>query len=545
MIKSIPRSLSTQFPAVDNQFKMQMNRTFKLSVPPSLSSVSRWRYLFSVLYMLMTCARADSPPSAFLHFTCISDAQYLSLDYKTVPDEMIQSDPKAITTALRKNGYRDPDGLVFECKLPQSTYVISSSQNTEGDPGDCGARVSLRYNQEQWIEDVAFGGACDNRAYLTSIDIWDGSGITTPGWMNLCFKRNSDGEERSFCTDYQPHPAQKLTLPPITQQEIEAFFKARTNATPRGTGWSRPAFSLMNFMFERYPCEFPNFNIGQEVAVLAAVGGKATELPFQIDFSGEQASVKEIYVDLPSRPVALVLLGGGDPTVWNVHWTAGTHIVAVAAYGSRRQAVAGLPSQVPVFAPYFGSGHACKFSYWETYRPNFPIPREREEIDSVVKQLFGRLPDSFISAHREQASLGVTPSSRAAFTQSADVSVASFKNQTPRPSPDQLLDVALKQGQLRLATQKDAQDWRAAFAEAAGSGQKVRPVAKDWSPILYRAYVVLLPFTFPPDLFGAHLATFFIPKGVPLPRGERGHSVVLDFNTLKCFGPQESMCGYY
>jgi hypothetical protein len=48
---------------------------------------------------------------------------------------------------------------------------------------------------------------------------------------------------------------------------------------------------------------------------------------------------------------------------------------------------------------------------------------------------------------------------------------------------------------------------------------------------------VLKPMQFPAGLYGAHSATFFVPKGVPLPTGNAGHSAVLDFNTMNCGGP--------
>ena len=53
----------------------------------------------------------------------------------------------------------------------------------------------------------------------------------------------------------------------------------------------------------------------------------------------------------------------------------------------------------------------------------------------------------------------------------------------------------------------------------------------------HNAYVVLKEFEFPAGLFGAHSATFFVPKGVPVPTGQPGHSEVRDFNTAGCLGP--------
>jgi hypothetical protein len=48
--------------------------------------------------------------------------------------------------------------------------------------------------------------------------------------------------------------------------------------------------------------------------------------------------------------------------------------------------------------------------------------------------------------------------------------------------------------------------------------------------------VVLKPFTYPAGLYGGNSATFLIPKGVPKPKGNSGHSSVYDFNTLNCQG---------
>jgi hypothetical protein len=51
---------------------------------------------------------------------------------------------------------------------------------------------------------------------------------------------------------------------------------------------------------------------------------------------------------------------------------------------------------------------------------------------------------------------------------------------------------------------------------------------------------VLKSFVLPSGLYGAHSAQFYVPKGVPGPTGNPGHSTVLDFNTMSCEGPD---CG--
>ena len=56
---------------------------------------------------------------------------------------------------------------------------------------------------------------------------------------------------------------------------------------------------------------------------------------------------------------------------------------------------------------------------------------------------------------------------------------------------------------------------------------------KPMGPVRDEAYVVLRQFTYPAGLYGADSATFFIPEGVPQPKGDPGHSNIYDFDKLK------------
>lgn len=53
---------------------------------------------------------------------------------------------------------------------------------------------------------------------------------------------------------------------------------------------------------------------------------------------------------------------------------------------------------------------------------------------------------------------------------------------------------------------------------------------------IHNGYVVLKEFAMPAGLYGAHSATFIVPKGVPVPTGKLGHSRVLDYNAMQCTG---------
>jgi hypothetical protein len=113
--------------------------------------------------------------------------------------------------------------------------------------------------------------------------------------------------------------------------------------------------------------------------------------------------------------------------------------------------------------------------------------------------------------------------------------------------PDSLrgLEQAVERGLLREATWADVDAWRAAV-EASRPRGALPPVAGGPKPKAvrsgepFRSYVVLKSFVLPSGLYGAHSAQFYVPKGVPGPTGNPGHSTVLDFNTMSCEGPD---CG--
>jgi hypothetical protein len=104
------------------------------------------------------------------------------------------------------------------------------------------------------------------------------------------------------------------------------------------------------------------------------------------------------------------------------------------------------------------------------------------------------------------------------------------------------LEEAVRNGHLRHATKADVEAWTDAVAESTAR-RDIPPVAgvgvgipRPRLPYMHRGFVVLNQFTFPAGLYGGNSASFFVPKGVPRPTGNPGHSAVYDFNTLKCSG---------
>ena len=99
----------------------------------------------------------------------------------------------------------------------------------------------------------------------------------------------------------------------------------------------------------------------------------------------------------------------------------------------------------------------------------------------------------------------------------------------------------MRAGLIRPATDADIDTWFAAVAAKAGQSDNP-PIAGQHKPTPSRSvmlthrpsYVVLRAFTYPAGLYGAHSVSFFIPRGVPRPQGQPGHSSVYDFSTLQC-----------
>lgn len=118
--------------------------------------------------------------------------------------------------------------------------------------------------------------------------------------------------------------------------------------------------------------------------------------------------------------------------------------------------------------------------------------------------------------------------------------VRSYTQTTPsmRPSDastttpafeEQGLDQLLRESRIRRATPRDVDAWVAATGRKDRSALHLNltdPAAGD--QYIFRTYVVLRKMTFPDGLYGAHSATFIVPRNVPRPYGNPGHSRVLE-----------------
>ena len=92
---------------------------------------------------------------------------------------------------------------------------------------------------------------------------------------------------------------------------------------------------------------------------------------------------------------------------------------------------------------------------------------------------------------------------------------------------------ALRAGQLRPASGGDISRWALRWSEVNRRGL---PSGFEEHRRGMTAYVIQKDFTIPEGLNGAHAVIFLLDTRVPYPRGDPGHSVVLDLSTGACMG---------
>lgn len=87
----------------------------------------------------------------------------------------------------------------------------------------------------------------------------------------------------------------------------------------------------------------------------------------------------------------------------------------------------------------------------------------------------------------------------------------------------------LREGRIRRATERDLDAWLSATGtNREDAGIHAMADYSSGNQYLLRVYVVQRAMTFPDRLFGANRAIFIVPRGVPRPYGEPGHSQVLE-----------------
>jgi len=281
-------------------------------------------------------------------------------------------------------------------------------------------------------------------------------------------------------------------------------------------------------------CAFSDLKLPAEFSVFAAGAYSGRKISFQIDQSGHEGTQIDVAVHSPAKPIVL-MLGAYEPTIWNIGWSENTKILAVLVSGYHRQVVAGLEKTTPILISSSDNRGPCGYFY--------VTPDNLDPLNPLSRRVFGRPVDMVFPARNGKVVIGNPVSPETKLVTSDDITPESFHDKSaPIAGPAGVAD-AVSKGLLRKATTADVEAWFEAVAQSSpprdippvfgqGAPQPRRP-----KPALYNAYVVLKPFVYPSGLYGGNSVSFLIPKGVPKPEGNPGHSAVYDFNTLTCQGP--------
>ena len=266
----------------------------------------------------------------------------------------------------------------------------------------------------------------------------------------------------------------------------------------------------------------------EDYSLLGAGGYSGRSLDRQIDQSGHEATQIDVVVNSGAKPVVL-MLGAYEPTIWNISWTRNSYIAAIVLSGYHHQVAAGVPKDVPVMTATYDNKNPCGYFYSSS--------EGNEKINPLARRLFGRPVALFYPVKDGRVTIGDPVADMTGLLTARDNPPEQHFDQTAPLAGMAGLEDGLKRGLLRRATQQDADEWFAADA-AATPARDEPPVAGGKEPKSPRispheAYVVLGPFRYPAGLYGGNSATFFVPKGVPAPSGNPGHSAVYDFNALE------------
>ncbi len=342
----------------------------------------------------------------------------------------------------------------------------------------------------------------------------------------LLYRSFSTVEEESPTPKTLPQKSHAKITPSHTAPALTSVEKRRLDTPPPPIKkvQERPSLKPRHSAQKKnsFECMYPELSIPSDLVIYGTESYSGRKTNFQIDQSGHTATQFDITVNHPYKPVAL-MLSSYEPSIWNIKWAAGTNIVAIWASGYHKQVIAGAPSHVPTFTRYSGKTPCIKGSRY---------PKEHQ-LRTLSRRLFNKPIDQFVQGNNTgNVLLGSRTSPSTHLQTNISKPPKSFRDKTAPLAGKAGLKEARSKGLIRYATAHDKLLW-----EQAVSLKNDRKSPSGLHTIGHNyGYVVLKEFTYPAGLYGAHMSLFYIPKGVPTPSGNPGHSAVYNFNTLVCSG---------
>ena len=285
-------------------------------------------------------------------------------------------------------------------------------------------------------------------------------------------------------------------------------------------------------------CQFENTFSPDNLTVIAINGGDDKMSGHAIDQSGYEAVENDIVINMPNKPIAL-LLSNREPTIWNIRWTAGTQIKSVFATGRYRQVVVGLPSTTALAS----SVHADKD--YDCYLSDASC-RRADLIDRFSWKVYGKdIAQCYEVSKNGKITIGDSVRISTPLQTSTDILASAFYTDKKPSAGKSGIEYLLQEGKIRLATKDDLELWALKrYQKFSHSLEAKKPIintnitAKTVNDFkikifLHTVYVILDKITIPPG----SSADWFLQENVPYPDGSiKNRSTVYDFNTLTCKG---------
>jgi hypothetical protein len=282
-------------------------------------------------------------------------------------------------------------------------------------------------------------------------------------------------------------------------------------------------------------CLSPNIAVGTKIHLVGAYeGGIGTQLSIE-DNKHDVGRIK-LHAKPSGEPIILVV-SAYDPVIWDFSEFPVSRLKAVLASGYHDQAVAGLPRNIPLRINSYQTPNARCGKYGYAYKGGSELDRLVENISMI----FGRRPDSFQGDYDPKSFVvdgqAVDIGSHGNHASPNDIRAAKKVSVDSIPPKESGLVQLVNSGNIRPANANDIYLLSRALTAASPNGN-LASVELD-SSITHRLFVVLKPTTLPKGMYGAHLANFIIPSGVPTPIDPGSHNTFYRLADGGCMG---TMC---
>lgn len=238
-----------------------------------------------------------------------------------------------------------------------------------------------------------------------------------------------------------------------------------------------------------------------------------------------------------TKPIVLALMAYNN-NHWKVRLGKGVNITKLILAGYHSQRVSGLAADIPVETYTYDQSPCAKCQKGAGYFYAYESP------PAQLKEITGLDPSSFQGGYTGDEFF-IFPDMKIVKSLSAknswEIKAVQEVPKTAPPlkvvDPQTALDQAIRKRVIRKATPKDVNAFRDAYIEKKYIKNGL-PVPKEEDALsvinvdVSRAYVVLKKFAYPSGMINENRVVFFIPKRVPEPSGEYGHSAIYYFDSL-------------